>query len=86
MYTHPIPHLQQSSKPLADIKATDMLQFPETDGTEEQRLCGRLLDSGALVHGALEVVAVRQPKQVTQLMGHHLYSRAGETVREVNSE
>lgn len=49
-----------------------MVHLPEADGAEEERLCGRLSDGGALVHGTLEVVAVRQAKQVTQLMGHHL--------------
>ena len=43
-----------------------MVQLPEADGAEEQRLDGCLSNGGALVHGTLEVVAVRQSEQVTR--------------------
>ena len=49
-----------------------VMELPEAEWAEEERLSGCLADGGALVHGALEVVAVSQAKQVTQLMRHHL--------------
>ena len=46
----------------------DVVELPEADGAEEQRLGCGLRDGPTLVHGTLEVVAVGQPKQVAELM------------------
>ena len=54
-----------------------LAELGEADGAEEERLSGSLADAAALVHGALEVVAVCQPQQVAKLMRHHLQEEGG---------
>ena len=53
---------------LGHVHVLDVVELLEADGAEEEWLGGCLRDGTALVHGTLEVVAVGQPKQVTELM------------------
>ena len=48
------------------------MHLSQADGTEKERLGGCLGNGGTLVHGTVEVVAVFQTKDVTELVGHDL--------------